>query len=73
MPDLPCPDRKIVGPAYSSVADKYKGQGDAVAALAQSIQYGSKGKWGRIPMPAHPSLSADDINALARWVLTVQK
>jgi cytochrome c len=64
---------KIVGPAYSSVAEKYKGQSDAAASLVQSIQYGSKGKWGRIPMPAHASLSAEDINKLARWVLTVQK
>ena len=64
---------KIVGPAYSSVAEKYKDQNDAAASLVQSIQYGSKGKWGRIPMPAHPSLAADDLNKLARWVLTVQK
>ncbi|MCX8516522.1 MAG: c-type cytochrome [Rhodoferax sp.] len=63
---------KVVGPSYSSIAEKYKGQPDAAANLAQSIQYGSKGKWGRIPMPAHNALSAEDINALARWVLTVQ-
>ena len=64
---------KIVGPAYSSVAEKYKDQSDAAASLAQSIQYGSKGKWGRIPMPAHPSLSADDIKTLANWVMTIKK
>ena len=64
---------KIVGPAYSSVAEKYKGQDDAAAGLVQSIQYGSKGKWGRIPMPAHSSMSVDDIKTLANWVLTVQK
>jgi len=66
-------NEKIVGPAYSTVAEKYKGQADAAATLAQSIQYGSKGKYGRIPMPAHASLSVEDINKLARWVLTVQK
>ena len=64
---------KIVGPSYASVADKYKADGDAVASLAQSIQYGSKGKWGRIPMPAHPSLSPEDLKTLAAWVLTVKK
>ncbi|MCX8521068.1 MAG: c-type cytochrome [Rhodoferax sp.] len=63
---------KVVGPAYSSIAEKYKGQPDAAAALAQSIQYGSKGKWGRIPMPANNSLSTEDLNTLARWVLTAQ-
>lgn len=63
---------KIVGPAYSDVADKYRGDKDAVANLVQSIQYGSKGKWGRIPMPAHPSMSAADIKTLAQWVMTAQ-
>jgi cytochrome c len=65
-------NEKVVGPAYASVAEKYKGDKDAVASLAQSIQNGSKGKWGRIPMPAHPSMSAADIKALATWVLTVK-
>lgn len=64
---------KIVGPAYRSVAEKYSGDKDAVASLTQSIQYGSKGKWGRIPMPAHPSMRVDDIKVLARWVLSIEK
>ncbi len=64
---------KIVGPSYVKVAEKYQADADAVATLAQSIQYGSKGKWGRIPMPAHPSLGAADIKTLAAWVLTVKK
>jgi cytochrome c len=62
---------KIVGPAYAKVADKYKDQADAAAGLVQSIQYGSKGKWGRIPMPAHSQLSPEELNLLARWVLTI--
>lgn len=66
-------NEKIVGPAYAAVAEKYKGQSDAVASLTQSIQYGSKGKWGRIPMPPHASMSVNDINTLSRWVLTVPK
>ena len=62
----------MVGPAYAAVAAKYKGDMDAVASLTQSIQNGSKGKWGRIPMPAHPGMSAADIKTLAQWVLTIQ-
>jgi cytochrome c len=63
---------KVVGPAYSSVAEKYKDDKDAVANLVQSIQYGSKGKWGRIPMPPHPSMSAADIKTLAQWVMSAK-
>lgn len=60
---------KIVGPSYASVAAKYKDDKDAVASLAQSIQNGSKGKWGRIPMPPHPSMNAADIKTLAQWIM----
>jgi len=64
---------KIVGPAYANVAEKYKADPDAASGLVQSIQYGSKGKWGRIPMPAHSQLSPDDLKLLANWVLSIQK
>lgn len=63
---------KVVGPAFVSVADKYRGDKDAVAALAQSIQNGSKGKWGRIAMPPHASLSPEELKAMARHVLAMQ-
>ncbi len=65
-------DEKIVGPAYSKVAAKYSDDKDAAASLAQSIRNGSSGKWGRIPMPAHGNMSQEDINLLARWVLTIK-
>ena len=64
---------KIVGPAYSKVAEKYAQDPDAVETLAHSVQYGSKGKWGRIPMPAHADLNADNLHLLVRWVLSIEK
>ncbi|AVO49785.1 cytochrome C [Melaminivora suipulveris] len=63
---------KIVGPSFVSVAEKYAGDKDASASLAQSIQMGSKGKWGRAAMPAHPSLSPGDVTLLANWVLAAR-
>ena len=63
---------KIVGPSFASVAEKYAGDKDAVATLVQSIQMGSKGKWGRAAMPAHSSLSAQDLKLMARWVLVTK-
>lgn len=63
---------KIVGPAFLSIADKYRGDKDAVASLVQSIQNGSKGKWGRIPMPPHSSMSPDDLKTVARHVLATK-
>ena len=62
-------DKKLVGPAYKDVAAKYAGQPDAQANLVQSIRNGSVGKWGELPMPAHPKLSEADAKKLAAWVL----
>lgn len=66
-------DEKIVGPAYSKVAAKYNHDKDAVASLVQSIRNGSQGKWGRIPMPSHQTMSNEDLTLLARWVLMTHK
>lgn len=60
---------KLVGPSYKDVAAKYAGQADAQAQLVQSIRNGSVGKWGELPMPAHPKLSEADAKKLATWVL----
>ena len=63
-------EEKIVGPAFRSVAAKYASDADAVSTLSQSIKNGSRGKWGRMPMPPHSTLSNEDLTALASWVLT---
>jgi len=60
---------KLVGPAYKDVAAKYAGQAEAQTLLAQSIRNGSVGKWGDLPMPAHPKLSDADAKKLAAWIL----
>jgi cytochrome c len=60
---------KLVGPAYKDVAAKYAGQTDAQAVLMQSIRNGGAGKWGELPMPAHPKLSDADLKKLASWIL----
>ena len=63
---------KIVGPAFATIAEKYKGDKDAVATLSQSIQMGSSGKYGRVPMPGHASLKAPDLKLLAAFVLSTK-
>jgi len=65
-------DEKVVGPSFKSIANKYAGEAGAAATLAQSIQNGSRGKWGRVPMPPHGSLSGDDLKTLGAWVLSLK-
>jgi cytochrome c551/c552 len=43
---------KIVGPALSDIAVKYKGDAAAAARLAAKVKGGSSGAWGPVPMPA---------------------
>lgn len=63
---------KLVGPSFAAIAEKYASEKDAAASLAQSIKNGSKGKWGRVPMPPHASLSGDELKLLSTWVLTIK-
>ena len=63
-------DRKMVGPSYQSVAEKYAGQPDAVDHLVQSIREGSSKRCGAIPMPAQKAaVNPDEAKQLAQWIL----
>lgn len=62
-------DKKVVGPAFQTVAAKYKGDPDAQAKVIASIRHGGVGKWGNVPMPPMAALTATQINALAAYVL----
>lgn len=62
---------KVIGPAFASVAEKYKGDAQAAERLSKKIREGGKGVWGQIPMPPHGNLGEDDARKLAEWVLSV--
>jgi len=64
-------DKKLVGPSFKDVADKYKGQKDAAAKLADKVRHGGTGVWGTIPMPASGAdkLNDADLKAVIEWVL----
>jgi cytochrome c len=60
-------DRKLVGPSFKDIADKYAGKPDALAYLAGKIKNGGAGAWGQIPMPAQ-GLPQADAQTLAKWL-----
>lgn len=62
-------DKKVVGPAYKDVKEKYAKDGKAVAMLTEKIMKGGVGNWGQIPMPANPQVSKEEAEKLAKWVL----
>ena len=61
--------QKIVGPAYSDVAAKYRNDPQAVTKLKASIQQGGVGRWAQIPMPPFAALDDSQLKALAEFVL----
>jgi cytochrome c len=66
-------DKKIVGPAYTEVAAKYKGDKNAQAALEKKVKDGGVGVWGQIPMPPNAQVPAGDIKELVTWILALKK
>lgn len=62
-------DRKLVGPAFRDVAQRYAKTPNAEALVAKSIQNGGGGKWGPVPMPAQKTISDKEAQDLARWIL----
>ena len=63
---------KLVGPAFKDVAAKYAGQSDALERLVESVLNGSVGKWGDLPIPTDPKISATDTKKLVQWVLNAK-
>ncbi len=66
-------DKKVVGPAFTAVAARYKDDKDAATTLAKAIKVGGSGKYGPIPMPAQANLSDADASTLAKWILAGAK
>lgn len=62
-------DKSLVGPSFKAVAQRYAGQPDAAAKLAEKIILGGKGAWGAVPMPANPKVTPEEARKLADWVL----
>jgi cytochrome c len=62
-------NKKIVGPSFQAVAEKYKSDAGAQVFLKNKIARGGAGSWGVVPMPANPKLSDADLSAVTSWIL----
>lgn len=66
-------NQKLVGPAYSDVAKRYKNQAAAVNSLVNKILKGGAGNWGQVPMTPHPQLSKKDAAKMVQFILSLRK
>jgi len=70
-------DKKVVGPAWKDVANKYRGDAEAKARLIEKVKKGGKGNWtdvtGGATMPPYsPRVKDEDIAKLVDFVLQLQ-
>jgi cytochrome c len=65
-------DKKLIGPGYKEVADKYRGNKGAAAELVKKVKDGSKGVWGDIQMPPNAHVKEDDIRTIVQWILSIK-
>jgi cytochrome c len=65
-------DKKILGPSYKDIAEKYRDNKGAEADLFKKVKGGSKGVWGPIPMPPNAHVKDDDVKTLVKWILSTK-
>lgn len=65
-------DTAMLGPSYQAIAERYRGQEDAVDEVFIRMREGSQGVWGQAPMlpVAETVLSDDDLKAVVDWILS---
>nr|HRO61039.1 c-type cytochrome [Burkholderiaceae bacterium] len=62
-------DRRMVGPSFREVAERYRGQPGAAALLAGRVKNGVQGVWGQVPMPANATIHDEDVRRIVGWIL----
>ncbi|MGY6521977.1 MAG: c-type cytochrome [Mongoliitalea sp.] len=66
-------ERKIVGPSYADVAEKYENTPENIAMLTAHVINGNVGNWGEIQMPAHPHLAKEEVETIIKYVLLLKR
>jgi cytochrome c len=66
-------DVKSSGPAYTTIAEKYKNDKNAITYLGQKIIKGGNGVWGETAMAAHPNLTNEEAEDISKYILSLAK
>lgn len=62
-------DKKVLGPSFLDISQKYAGQETALKTLAVKLKNGGSGVWGPVPMPANPQINDADAKLMLEWIL----
>lgn len=64
-------DKRISGPSYLEIAQRYKTDPKAIDFLADKIITGGAGNWGQTAMAAHPDFNKEQTIAIAEYILSL--
>ena len=64
-------DRRINGPSYIDIANRYYGSEFAVSQLTEKVIKGGAGNWGETAMSAHPDLTEAEAQQIVRYILSM--
>lgn len=62
-------NRKVAGPAYQSIAKKYKPTSPNINYLSGKVISGGSGVWGNVAMAAHPQLTKAEATEIVKYIL----
>lgn len=65
-------DKKVVGPSFKDVAQKYRGQRDIDKVLAEKVKNGGGGTWGQVAMIPNPGVPNEDLHTMIAWILVLK-
>jgi cytochrome c len=65
-------DKKLVGPSYREIAERYRKDKGAEANLVKKVKEGGKGVWGDIPMTPNAHVKDQDIKTIVQWILSIK-
>lgn len=63
-------ERKMNGPAFRTIAERYANDEGAARVLADKVRAGGAGVWSPAPMPPQPQVSPEEAEALVKWILS---
>ncbi|UFH34850.1 c-type cytochrome [Flavobacterium acetivorans] len=66
-------DKKLIGPSYLEIANKYAANEKNISYLSNKIIKGGSGVWGTVPMGAHASMKKDEAKTIAKYILSLKK
>lgn len=64
-------DKMGLGPSFSAIANKYRGEKAAQARLTEKVLNGGSGVWGDQAMPTHQHVGKEKVAAMVKWVLAM--